>query len=243
MSIFLNPEYKVFRALIVLRLVRIFNFQHFKEGVIVLFNGLGDSLEALTILIFITIICIILMSSFMYFIEKEFGTESNREINNIPEAIWWAIITITTVGYGDTVPSSQATKFVSVVALFFGVLNMQNKNSGSLSQPESGENEKNNHSQTIKNIMSQELDINNQNNNKKKDNKNQNYEYDSDSQDLDADVNLNFDNYFGFPNSLGDEVSSLNCKKQIFTNKFNSNDLQKPISEYNYQKNLDNNKQ
>lgn len=76
MSIFLNPELKVFRALIVLRLVRIFNFQHFKEGVIVLFNGLGDSLEALTILVFITIICIILMSSFMYFIEKEFGTES-----------------------------------------------------------------------------------------------------------------------------------------------------------------------
>lgn len=56
----------------------------------------------------------------MYFVEKEFATDPL--INNIPEAIWWAIITITTVGYGDFVPKSFPGKLIGAVSLIFGVL-------------------------------------------------------------------------------------------------------------------------
>ncbi|CAD8133895.1 unnamed protein product [Paramecium octaurelia] len=56
----------------------------------------------------------------MYFAEKEFVDDS--QIQNIPQAIWWAIITITTVGYGDYVPKSLLGKFIGVLSLIFGVL-------------------------------------------------------------------------------------------------------------------------
>lgn len=63
---------------------------------------------------------VILISSFIYFVEKEFA--DNSGITNIPEAIWWAIITITTVGYGDYVPQSFPGKIIGALSLVFGVL-------------------------------------------------------------------------------------------------------------------------
>ena len=65
-------------------------------------------------------ICVILISSFIYFVEKELTDDS--QITNIPEAIWWAIITITTVGYGDYVPESFPGKIIGALTLVFGVL-------------------------------------------------------------------------------------------------------------------------
>lgn len=56
----------------------------------------------------------------MYFAESQL-TDTNM-ITNIPEAIWWAIITITTVGYGDFVPKSGLGKFIGSLSLIFGVL-------------------------------------------------------------------------------------------------------------------------
>ncbi|CAK71000.1 unnamed protein product (macronuclear) [Paramecium tetraurelia] len=116
-----DPRIKVLRMLIVLRLIRIFKFSTFSLGVKqILIRGLSESMQALSLLLFFTMICVILISSFMYFAEKEFVDDS--QIQNIPQAIWWAIITITTVGYGDYVPKSLLGKFIGVLSLIFGVL-------------------------------------------------------------------------------------------------------------------------
>ncbi|CAD8134130.1 unnamed protein product [Paramecium pentaurelia] len=115
-----DPRIKVLRMLIVLRLIRIFKFSTFSLGVKILIRGLSESMQALSLLLFFTMICVILISSFMYFAEKEFVEDS--QIQNIPQAIWWAIITITTVGYGDYVPKSLLGKFIGVLSLIFGVL-------------------------------------------------------------------------------------------------------------------------
>ncbi len=45
-----------------------------------------------------------------------------HQINNLPMALWWAIITVTTVGYGDVVPQSVAGKIIASFSLLFGVL-------------------------------------------------------------------------------------------------------------------------
>ena len=43
-------------------------------------------------------------------------------IDTIPQAMWWAITTVTTVGYGDAIPLSFGGKFLSLFALLFGVI-------------------------------------------------------------------------------------------------------------------------
>lgn len=116
----INDRIKILRMLIVLRLIRIFKYQTFSKGINILIRGLSESLQALSLLLFFTIICVILISSFMYFAEKELLEDA--QIQNIPQAIWWAVITITTVGYGDVVPKSVLGKFIGAVSLIFGVL-------------------------------------------------------------------------------------------------------------------------
>ncbi|EWS71859.1 cation channel family protein (macronuclear) [Tetrahymena thermophila SB210] len=114
-----SDQIKILRALFTLRLIRVFKFQSINRGINILIAGVKQSVQALSILLFITIICIILISSLMYFLEK--GDNSSK-IQNIPEAVWWAVITITTVGYGDVIPDTLAGKILASVSLIFGVL-------------------------------------------------------------------------------------------------------------------------
>ena len=54
----------------------------------------------------------------MYFIEKETQPEA---FSNIPEAMWWGIITLTTVGYGDVYPITPLGKILGALIAFLGI--------------------------------------------------------------------------------------------------------------------------
>ena len=53
----------------------------------------------------------------MYMIE---GTLPNSQFNNIPNSIYWAIVTMTTVGYGDITPVTGLGKFLSACVMLIG---------------------------------------------------------------------------------------------------------------------------
>ena len=55
----------------------------------------------MTLLVLFQIVLAVTFGSFVYYMDLN---EEKREIKTIPEGIWWAIITMTTVGYGDVVP-------------------------------------------------------------------------------------------------------------------------------------------
>ena len=88
---------------------------------------LGGSLRAsayhfLTLLSLLTI-PMILFSSVMYYTEKNWGKEQSRaKMRSIPTTFWWAIVTMTTVGYGDSVPMSIPGYFVGGAAAILGVI-------------------------------------------------------------------------------------------------------------------------
>ena len=48
------------------------------------------------------------------------GTQPNSEFNNIPNSIYWAIVTMTTVGYGDITPVTGFGKFLSAIVMLIG---------------------------------------------------------------------------------------------------------------------------
>ena len=52
------------------------------------------------------------------FLENRVG---NAQIHNIPEALWWAIVTMTTVGYGDYIPSGGSSRVLAVLIMFVGI--------------------------------------------------------------------------------------------------------------------------
>ncbi len=69
------------------------------------------------------LILVILMGTVMYIIE---GAEHNYELNDenkfssIPASIYWAVVTVTTVGYGDITPSTILGKFLSSALMIIG---------------------------------------------------------------------------------------------------------------------------
>ena len=62
---------------------------------------------------------IIMVGSFvMYIVES--GRE-NSQINSYLDALWWSVATITTVGYGDTIPVTDAGKIIAMIYMFSGI--------------------------------------------------------------------------------------------------------------------------
>ena len=63
------------------------------------------------------VILVVAIGTLMYMIE---GTQPNTQFNNIPNSIYWAIVTMTTVGYGDITPATALGKFLSACVMLIG---------------------------------------------------------------------------------------------------------------------------
>lgn len=105
----------VIRALRILRIFRIFKLAHFlKEGHIIV-AAMKASRAKITVFLVFILLVVTIMGSFMYLIEsKETGFTS------IPRSIYWAIVTLTTVGYGDIAPQTGLGQFVAAAIMIMG---------------------------------------------------------------------------------------------------------------------------
>ncbi|MFJ1329344.1 ion transporter [Capnocytophaga canimorsus] len=104
----------VVRALRLLRVFRILDLVNFTNQANELKLALRMSRTKITVFIYFVLVICILLGSFMYVIENE---ESG--FTSIPRSIYWCIVTLTTVGYGDIYP---ATPMGQVVASFVMIL-------------------------------------------------------------------------------------------------------------------------
>jgi voltage-gated potassium channel len=105
----------VLRALRLLRVFRIFKLTHFLTEMEFLKEAIRSSLKKISIFMLVVLSLVIILGSIMYMVEdRENGFES------IPDSIYWAIVTITTVGYGDIAPATPLGKFIASVMMFIG---------------------------------------------------------------------------------------------------------------------------
>ena len=107
----------VIRALRLLRVFRIFKLGHFlKEGRIIA-EALKASRIKIMVFLFAVLVLVVIIGSIMYLIE---GGNKDTSFSSIPRAIYWAIVTLTTVGYGDITPQTPVGQFFSAVVMILG---------------------------------------------------------------------------------------------------------------------------
>ena len=123
----------VFRAVRLIRVFRIFKLGRYSAGMQVFWGALVHSATSLSLLGFLIFISIILFSSVMYLVEDEGDLTPDEcdptlpggrrcDFRTIPTTFWWAIVTMTTVGYGDVVPSSISGRIIACVTMICGII-------------------------------------------------------------------------------------------------------------------------
>jgi len=129
----------VVRILRLVRIFRVFKLARFLFESRIMIRALTESLYKIAIFIGFMLIIVILLGSLMYVIEG-----GQHGFNSIPHSIYWAIMTITTVGYGDIVPKSDLGKFLAsfvmligyaIIAVPTGIVTAEFARSGRLSAP------------------------------------------------------------------------------------------------------------
>jgi voltage-gated potassium channel len=102
----------------ILRLMRFVKISQYNNALQDLFEAVYHERRSFFSAAYIFALALLLSASLAYFAENEAQPEN---FSSIPEAMWWSIITLTTVGYGDVSPVTAMGKVVGAVTALLGV--------------------------------------------------------------------------------------------------------------------------
>ncbi len=105
----------VIRALRLLRIFRILKLSRYTTEGTIIIRALRASREKISVFIFAVFTLVIIIGTIMYLIE---GAASG--FTSIPKGIYWAIVTLTTVGYGDIAPVTNLGQFIASFVMILG---------------------------------------------------------------------------------------------------------------------------
>lgn len=110
-----TAPFLVLRALRLLRIFRIFKLTHFLSELQFLGGAIRSSAKKISIFMLFVLTLITIQGSIMYVIEG-----GKNGFTSIPTSIYWGIVTITTVGYGDISPVTPLGKFLASIIMLTG---------------------------------------------------------------------------------------------------------------------------
>ena len=105
----------VVRVLRVLRIFRVLKLGHHMKEAAVLREALYASRRKIVAFLFAVLTLVVIIGSLMYVIEEE-----ANGFTSIPRSVYWAVVTLTTVGYGDISPKTGAGQFLAAIVMILG---------------------------------------------------------------------------------------------------------------------------
>lgn len=105
----------VIRGLRLIRVFRILKITHCMREAEMLWFALRSTLSKIAVFMFVVMTLVLITGSFMYLIE---GADSG--FTSIPRSVYWAIVTITTVGYGDIAPQTPLGQTLAAIVMLLG---------------------------------------------------------------------------------------------------------------------------
>ena len=118
LPMFLSIDLRIIRALRFFRLLRFLKLSRYSESMRIFGKVLRSERSELMVALFVAGVLLVLGSSFLYIVEHEAQPD---KFSSIPAAMWWSVVTLTTVGYGDTVPITPVGRALAAVIAVLGI--------------------------------------------------------------------------------------------------------------------------
>jgi voltage-gated potassium channel len=105
----------VIRMLRLIRIFRILKLTRYTNAGRTIVRAMWASREKISVFIFMVVILVVIIGTIMYLVEGE-----EHGFTSIPTSIYWAIVTLTTVGYGDISPVTSLGQFLASIVMIMG---------------------------------------------------------------------------------------------------------------------------
>lgn len=118
----INSGFKIFRLTRLFKIIRIFKFLRYSEKIAIFVRVLKKEQSVLLSVLLISVFYVFVTALVMFNAEPHINPETGAEtFSNFFDALYWATVTLTTVGYGDLCPVTDIGRFVSMLSSLFGV--------------------------------------------------------------------------------------------------------------------------
>jgi voltage-gated potassium channel len=118
LPVLLPFDFRFLRVIRLFRLLRLFKLSRYSRAMASISLVLRAKRGELGIVIMVVFVFLLLSSAIMYEVERE---AQPHAFPNIPSAMWWGVVTLTTVGYGDVYPVTATGKFFGAIIALLGI--------------------------------------------------------------------------------------------------------------------------
>ena len=115
---FFGVDMRFIRVVRVLRIFRVIKLARYSRALRLLGQVVADRKEELISIFFVLLTLLVISSSLMYFSEHDDQPEA---FSSIPATMWWSVVTLTTVGYGDAFPVTALGKTIAAIIAILGI--------------------------------------------------------------------------------------------------------------------------
>jgi len=106
------------RSLRLIRVLRLLKLTHYFKGFNIFISVIAKELKSITAAMMVMVFLIVIAASLMHTVEGHIQPET---FGSILHSLWWSVVTMTTVGYGDVVPVTGLGKVIATVIMLIGV--------------------------------------------------------------------------------------------------------------------------